>query len=280
VTDSPDAHGSHGSHGSHGAHEATGATGRPEVAARTAWSRLLRAGRPRATRAQALAGVLTLALGFAVVTQVRQTQQEGLSALRETDLVRILDDVGQREARLEADARDLQATQERLQSGSDSSQAALEAAQARLDTLGVLTGTMPASGPGIRLTIEDPQGKVTAPMLLDALQELRDAGAEAVQIGSVRVVASTSFEEPGGSDGAGVVVDSNVLHPPYVFLAIGDPPTLSAALDIPGGVLETLRQQGATGVIASETDVRITALHTISPPRYARPAPTPSGAGG
>jgi uncharacterized protein YlxW (UPF0749 family) len=224
--------------------------------------------------------VLTFALGFAVVTQVRQTQQEGLSALRGPDLVRILDDVGQREARLEADARDLQATQQRLQSGSDSSQAALEAAQSRLDTLGVLTGTLPASGPGIRLTVSDPQGKVTAAMLLDTVQELRDAGAEAVQIGSVRVVASTAFEDGARSDGAAVVVDSNVLHPPYVFLAIGDPPTLSAALDIPGGVLETLRQQGAQGTIAGEVDVRITALHTISPPRYARPAPTPSGAGG
>src|SRR4029079_13897596 len=120
--------------GAHGAHEAAGA---PDEPARNAWARLLRAGRPRATRAQALAGVLTLALGFAVVTQLRQTQQEGLSALRETDLVRILDDVGQREARLEADARDLEATQQRLRSGSDRSQAALEAAQARLDTLGV-----------------------------------------------------------------------------------------------------------------------------------------------
>jgi len=263
--------------GPRGAHESSG---QPEETARTAWARLLRAGRPRATRAQALAGVLTLALGFAVVTQLRQTQQEGLSTLRETDLVRILDDVGQREARLEADARDLEATQQRLRSGSDSSQAALEAAQARLDTLGVLTGTLPASGPGIQLTITDPQGKVTAAMLLDALQELRDAGAEAVQLGPVRVVASTSFEDGGTRSDPAVVVDSNVLHPPYVFLAVGDPPTLSAALDIPGGVLETLRQQGADGTVSTEDDVRITALHTISPPRYARPAPTPSGAAG
>jgi uncharacterized protein YlxW (UPF0749 family) len=261
----------------HGAHEATGA---PPEPSRTAWARLWRAGQPRATRAQALAAVLTFALGFAVVTQLRQTQQEGLSALRETDLVRILDDVGQREARLEADARDLEATQQRLKSGSNSSQAALEAAQSRLDTLGVLTGTAPATGPGIRLVVSDPDGNVRAATLLDTLQELRDAGAEAVQIGTVRVVASTSFVDGGSSASPAVVVDSNVLHPPYVFLAIGDSQTMSAALDIPGGVLETLRQQGADGTVTSEDDVRITALHSISPPRYARPAPTPSGSGG
>ena len=105
---------------------------------RSAWGRLWRAGRPRATRAQALAALLTLLLGFAVVTQVRQTRQEGLSALRQDDLVSILDDDNQRQTRLQDEARQLQATLQRLQSGSNSSQAALQAAQARLDTLGIL----------------------------------------------------------------------------------------------------------------------------------------------
>ena len=55
---------------------------------------------------------------------------------------------------------------------------------------------------------------------------------------------------------------------------------LAAALDIPGGVLETLRQQGADGTVTNEDRVDITALHSISPPRYARPAPNPSGSAG
>jgi uncharacterized protein YlxW (UPF0749 family) len=275
VPEPPGQHAAHEPPGVHGAHEAA----EPIEPARSAWKRLLRAGRPRASRAQALAGLLTLALGFAVVTQVRQTQQEGLSALRETDLVRILDDVGQREARLEADSRQLAATQQRLQSGSDSSQAALDAAQSRLDTLGVLTGTKPASGPGIRLIISDPKGTVTAATLLDTLQELRDAGAEAVQIGTVRVVASTWFEDSSGSGPRAISVDASLLHPPYVFLAIGDPQTLSAALEIPGGVLETLRGKEADGTVTTEDELQITALHSVSTPRYARPAPTPSGSG-
>ncbi len=252
----------------------------PEPSARSAWARLWRAGRPRASRAQALAGVLTLLLGFAVVTQVRQTQQEGLSALRQDDLVRVLDDVNQRETRLEDDARQLESTQQRLQSGSNSSQAALEAAQSRLDTLGILTGTKTATGPGIRLIVSDPKAGVTAASLLDATEELRDAGAEALQIGTVRVVASTSFVDGSDSGSSGIVVDGTTLHAPYVFLAVGDPQTLAAALDIPGGVLETLRQHGADGTVTSEQQVDITALHTVSPPRYARPAPTPSGSAG
>jgi uncharacterized protein YlxW (UPF0749 family) len=251
-----------------------------EPTSRSAWARLWRAGRPRATRAQALAAVLTLLLGFAVVTQVRQTQQAGLSTLRQDDLVNVLDDVNQRETRLEDEARQLQATQQRLQSGSNSSQAALQAAQSRLDTLGILTGTKPASGPGVRLIISDPDSKVGAATVLDTVEELRDAGSEAIQLGTVRVVASTSFVDASGDGTRGVTVDGTLLPAPYVLLAIGDPQTLQAALDIPGGVLETLHGLGADGTVTSEQQLQITALHTVSPPRYARPAPTPSGSSG
>jgi uncharacterized protein YlxW (UPF0749 family) len=189
--------------------------------------------------------------------------------------VSVLDDVNQRQTRLQDEARQLETTQQRLQSGSNSSQAALQAAQARLETLAILAGTRAASGPGIRLIVTDPDGKVDAATLLDTVEELRDAGAEAMQLGTVRVVASTAFVD--ASSGGGVTVDGTLLRGPYVLLAVGDPQTLSAALDIPGGVLETLKGLGADGTVTGEQQVQVTALHTVSAPRYARPAPTPSG---
>ena len=118
---------------------------------------------------------------------------------------------------------------------------------------------------------------MSAATVLDTVEELRDAGAEAIQIGTVRVVASTSFVDGTGSSPAGIAIDGTLLHAPYVVLAIGDPQTLQAALNIPGGVLETLQGQGADGNVTSEEQVQITALHAVSAPRYARPAPTPPG---
>ena len=61
----------------------------------------------------------------------------------------------------------------------------------------------------------------------------------------MRVVASTSFVD--GPDG--VMADGEDLRPPYEFVAIGDSATMKSALDIPGGVLETLRSGGAEGVV-------------------------------
>lgn len=235
------------------------------------WRRLARMGRPRATKANAFAAILAVLLGFAIVTQVHQTQSEGLESLRQEELVGLLDDVTQRSDKLDQELSQLRQTKEQLSRG-QGDRAAVEAARERLHSLQVLTGAVAAKGPGIRMTITDPRHRVTAPVVLDAVEELRDAGAEAIQIGPVRVVASTWF----GMSGRQLQVDGVTVDPPYDILVIGDPHTLAAAMDIPGGVSETVRQLGAEVSIRQSKSVVIDALHTTSPPRYARPVPSAS----
>ena len=108
-----------------------------------------------------------------------------------------------------------------------------------------------------------------ATLILDALQELRDAGAEVIQIGDVRVIVSTYVLD--GAEG-GVIVDGTTLEPPIIIRAIGDPRTMSAALRIPGGVVDSLRGVGADAAIQESDNVEITALRALPSPEYARPA--------
>ena len=126
--------------------------------------------------------------------------------------------------------------------------------------------------PGVTIRITDPQGKVKAPMLLDVVQELRDAGAEAIQVGDVRVVASTWF---GAQDGA-LRADGKPLSAPYVVKAIGDPATMDAAMRIPGGVVESMRQEGADAAVARADSITVDALATPAQPRHAQPVPAPT----
>jgi uncharacterized protein YlxW (UPF0749 family) len=225
--------------------------------------------RPRLTRAHLLAGLLLGLLGFSVVVQARQTQSENLSSLSQSELIKILDTVTNQAEQLDAQTRELQQTSEELRSGSDQAAAAERATRARLEVLGILAGTSPARGPGVTLQIDDPQAAVDAATLLDTVQELRDAGAEAIQVGSVRVVAGTSFVDP--DEGSGVVVDGTTLVAPFLFTAIGDKATLDTALDIPGGVLETLRQDNARGTVRTADDLSVTALHQVRTPEFAVP---------
>ncbi len=235
-------------------------------------ARLRAALRPRASRSQIVIGLLFALLGLGLALQVRSTaQSDGLTTARESDLVRILDSLTNRNDRLAAERADLEATREALKSGTGQSSTALADARSRAATLGILAGTVAAKGPGIDITITDPAGKVDAATLLDAVQELRDAGAEALQIGNVRVVAQTWLLD--GSNG-GITVDGTTLTSPYRLVAIGDPRTMSGALRIPGGVVESLRNVGADIQVTEQVQVQVTALRVPESPQYARPAPS------
>jgi uncharacterized protein YlxW (UPF0749 family) len=273
---------------------------------------LLDAGRPRATRAQVIGGLLCGLLGFALVTQVHSAAGLGFTTARQSDLVDILDSLSARSDQLRAQIAAEQNSLAKLTGGTDQTEAALEEAQQRTSTLQILAGTAAATGPGIDLQITDPQHQVAADDLLEALEELRDAGAEAIQItGSaaaatpttaagagnaaatsagatptaapgasghvVRLVASSYFVDT--PDRGGIVVDGVLLAPPYDIVAIGDPHTMSTAMGIPGGVLDTLTAKGARGTVITHDTVEVTALHQVTAPQYARPAPAASPVG-
>ena len=235
---------------------------------------------PRFRGVDLAVAALLAVLGFAAVVQVRSTQEEGpLAAARQEDLVQILDELTNRNNRLREEISSLEQARREITTGTDRSEAALAEARRRAQLLGVLAGTVPAAGPGLRLTISDPRGQIGPEVLLNALEELRAAGAEALQLEggpadgppapAVRVVASTSFLE--GEEG-GVLVDGILLRQPYRFVVVGDPATLATALSIPGGVQDDVEQRGGRAVVERSEDVRVTAVRPLPEPRYARPA--------
>ncbi|OLT51698.1 DUF881 domain-containing protein [Cellulosimicrobium sp. CUA-896] len=230
---------------------------------------LAQALRPRANRSQLVVGVLCALLGFALVVQVSQTQEDQLSSLRQTDLVRLLDDVTQRSGELEDQVASLRATRDELRSGSGRERAALEVAREQQQTQGILSGRLPAQGPGVEIEVAESGAPLDAFLLFNVLEELRNAGAEAMEVNGVRLVASSYFEDSA----EGVVVDGQVIASPYRWTVIGDPSTLETALEIPGGAMASLRSDGARTTIRQLDEVAVTATREPSTPQYATPVP-------
>jgi uncharacterized protein YlxW (UPF0749 family) len=235
---------------------------------RAAWRRLARALRPRLSKAQLTAGLVCLVLGFGAATQVKQVGKADFSKLRQDELVEVLDQLDAQASRLEAENLALERERERLESHQISQQAAAEAARQRALTQGVLAGTVPAEGPGVALTVRDPDGKLTAAAAYLLVDELRNAGAEAISLGPARVVAATYFEDCP-DDAACVLVEGRRVDAPYEWLAIGDPSTLETALGIPGGVLAAIRTQGGSSSVAAKDLISIEATRSLTPPKHA-----------
>ncbi|MEO9140466.1 MAG: DUF881 domain-containing protein [Jatrophihabitans sp.] len=216
----------------------------------------------------AVIGVLTLLLGFAIVVQVRANSSgDSLSGLREDDLIGILDNQNARADRLRGQITELQATLRQLQDSGDRASAARDQARQEAQALGVLLGTLPAEGPGVTVAITDPSGALTGEDLLDVVEELRGAGAEAIEFGGVRISTTSSF---AGGDGT-IRIDGQTLRAPYQVRAIGEATTLDTALNIPGGIAATVRAAGGELTVTQQPSVIISVTRTLTPTKYARP---------
>ncbi|WP_454048647.1 DUF881 domain-containing protein [Cellulomonas sp. Marseille-Q8402] len=237
------------------------------------WRALGRALRPRATRAQVLTGVLCVLLGFAIAVQVRQTDTASLTVMRESELVSLLDQTTRQADELQEQVSELERTHQELQSGTTSREAALEAATRSAAAQGILSGRLPAVGPGVTVTIADGSRSVSALTLLNLLEELRNAGAEAVQLNDQRLTASSYVL---GTD-EGIEVDGALVAPPYRWVAIGEPETIATALAIPGGALAKVQIDGGDATVRTQEEVEVTATRDVPDPQFATPQTSGGG---
>ncbi|WP_405441845.1 DUF881 domain-containing protein [Streptomyces avidinii] len=222
---------------------------------------------PRVSRAQLIVALLLFVLGLGLAIQVRSnSDSSALRGARQEDLVRILDELDGRTKRLEDEKQRLEDQRRELESSSNQAEEARKQTVEKERQLGILAGTVAAQGPGITLKITDPTGQVESDQLLDTLQELRAAGAEAIQINGVRVVAGSYFSDENG----GVAIDGKKITQPYEFKVIGKPQDLEPALNIPGGVVQTLEKEQATVAVTRSAKIVVDALRAAKQPDYAR----------
>ncbi|MDQ1662863.1 MAG: hypothetical protein QOJ68_2843 [Blastococcus sp.] len=228
----------------------------------------IRARRRRDPLASALIGILTLLLGFAFAVQVRSADTpQVLAGAREEDLVRILDELNAREDRLRGQIAEQRTALEQLTNSDSQSATALDEARRRAEAIGILNGTVAARGPGLRMDIGDPDGVVRVEDMLDAIEELRGAGAETMQLDGVRVGVSTAIT----GQPRHLLVDGRPITAPYEFLVIGSPQDMETAMNIPGGVVQRVTGLGGTVRINQQAEVSVDALRPLDTPQYASP---------
>ena len=208
---------------------------------------------------RALVAISVALVGFLLTAQfqARQEVTEQLEAESEKDLTRIFAALNSESAALRDEISELRLELAALESSAAREELAREAAQRQLEELEILAGVVAARGPGVEVRIADPKGAFEFELLLDLVQELRDAGAEAIAVNGRRIGASTSFS----ARRAAVLVDDHPVTSPYQVLAIGDPATLEVGLKIPGGAVDTLDAlDGVTVEVERHSEVKVPAL--------------------
>jgi uncharacterized protein YlxW (UPF0749 family) len=223
--------------------------------------------------------VLLMALGFLLVVQLRAGRvlsgQEGVPTRNVYALATMLGQ--EREARrgLEAQVAVLNRRLAEFELAAAQRRSADQALAQELEAIRVVSGLVPLTGPGVRVTVDSGRapaaGQAPAAVqyvdLASIVNELWASGAEAVAVSSHRVVATTGFSQVGGT----ILADRQRLSAPYEVVAIGDAQTLAGALNIRGGVVEGLRGIGLRITIDPVEAVTVPAGAPLPRLHYARP---------
>jgi uncharacterized protein YlxW (UPF0749 family) len=178
--------------------------------------------------------VVLVLLGFLVVVQLNtQNANQGLSGLSVQELGELVANLTTRNDQLRQEIRTLEVQRDAVAAAVQRGDTS--AGQIRSDLNRVLgwSGALPVTGPGVRVTVEGP---LPGDAVEGLLNELRNAGAEALSIGTIRVVPGVVVSGPGGN----IVVTGIPLADPLEILAVGQPETLSGSLTRAGGPIAQL----------------------------------------
>lgn len=136
-----------------------------------------------------------------------------------------------------------------------------------LESAELLAGLTNVEGTGIIITITDNnEEKITSTDLLDLINELSFAGAEAISIDDQRIVATTDIVDVNEF----IVVNGQRITSPYTIKAIGDVTYLQSALNIKGGYIDTYKTNGYTISLKSEDNVVINKYNGSIEMNYAK----------
>lgn len=184
----------------------------------------LTAGSRVSISAPRLGVTLALLSALIVVAFVSTTRSASEVDSERADLLQRIADTQQRVEMQEQEAAELEIDIRRL-GDAQVDDPALTAAQESLEPL---VGTVPVSGPGVIVQVDDAQdlsrteGVVFDSDLSRLVNGLREAGAEAIAINGRRVTALTPIRTAGSA----ITVDYVSLSPPYLIEAIGNPATM------------------------------------------------------
>ena len=214
--------------------------------------------------------VVAALVAFFAVSQLRAPENltEDLSAENEGDLARILASLSSESTAQQEQLSLLKVELANLQNASTAQGAASQTVDAQFNSLQVLSGTVPCHGPGLEIEISDPRAQVTYDVIVDTVEELRDAGAEALAVNGKRVGVASYF---GGGEGR-VTLDDVQLAAPFTVSAIGPAATMEGGLQIPGGSLDTLKAlANVSAEVHRLNSLTLPALATMPEFKVARP---------
>lgn len=216
-------------------------------------------------------GLAFFLLSFAITVQLRITSSEESEVTQEKVITKLKDEIFE-----------LNDDNEKLKKKYEKSQSELEEVRTKAaenDTSNmeksnliknyiVIQGNTDVKGPGIcvryypsgsRLNGDAVGNADITKDLIDIVNELKNAGAEAIAVNEIRMTTTSSIEMEKNN----IVIDGKRVARPYVIKAIGNPEIMNSSLIRPGGTIELIRNDRAKIELVITKEVKILRAENI-----------------
>lgn len=195
-------------------------------------------------RSQLALAAVALALGLLVVVQLRaQAGNAGLAQLSSQELTVLVANLNDRNDQLRREISSLEDELAALNQNTARGEESLDELRADLRRVRAYSGLDPVGGPGVSISVSGP---IDGSGVEELINELRNAGAEAIGVGDTRIVTGVVVT---GARGAAAIAGGR-LGEVFELSAIGAPDKLTGSLTRSGGVIAQLA--------ATEPDVSVT----------------------
>ena len=224
-------------------------------------------------------GFACIVLGVFIAFQMKFVQGTYLSGSSPTQkTTEILNELSAVKAEKETLIEEIERLEEQLdkiQNSASEESAVVKNLTDELNRYKSFSGMTKVSGTGIVVTIDNPPSDINATldkniaydykMMLDLINELNSAGAEAISINEQRMVNNTEVRFAGNQ----VNVNTLPISPPFVIKAIGSSETLDSAIHIRFGIVQLLQEAGYYVEVKQVENLEIPAFNGSIKFRYA-----------
>jgi uncharacterized protein YlxW (UPF0749 family) len=210
--------------------------------------------------------VVGLLVGLLLIGQLRsQERPTEISSLSAQELSQLIETLSDRNAELRAALSDQRDTLREYQAAGPVGQSAVDVSREDLRGISAFGGLAPVRGEGIILQVE---GDLDAIALNDLLNELRNAGAEALAVDDIRIThRSVATQGP-----TSLLIDGVPVDRQFTVRAIGSPEGLLSTIERPGGIIPQLEQFINASIAAAQSDeLELPATESDLAPQVAQP---------
>ncbi len=126
----------------------------------------------------------------------------------------------------------------------------------------IVSGKTDVTGQGIIIKYKPSDNEEKADMvkdLRDIVNEIKNAGAEAIEINNQRIVGTTAIEMVKNK----IEINDTEVSENFIIKAIGDSNLMYSGLIRPGGTIENIRESGVSIEINSENTIKINKYNEI-----------------